>query len=222
MYARHVRPRLILGCLTVLLVACSVETATTAPHPLPAHMAAETVIRVNDCQGPATNPDPAVLATLPAFQPTIDDDWARIARTIPGGFAGVVIDTATGNPTILLTDTTQEAAAKVALAPILAQINPYFDVAHAGARPARWNADQLLNWYHYLLAAPIWHGQPLWTAANITSTDINEDINRISFGTLDATSQTEFASRLQSLDLPCDLVVVAVVVPPEALLLITH
>lgn len=212
MYARL---RVVLVCATVLFAACSDATATRT-YPTAAYMAAaDTVIRVNECAGPAVSLDPAILGTLPPFEPTIDDKWASIARTVPGGFAGVVTDTATGNPTILLTDTTQQAAAKVALAPIIAQMNSRFDVAHAVVRPARWNADQLLGWYHYLLGAPIWLGHSIWVGANITSTDIAEDMNRILIGTIDATSQVALASRLQSLNLPCSLVVVKVQAPAE-------
>jgi hypothetical protein len=162
---------------------------------------ADKLISVNDCAGPATSESAPITAT---FGRTIDDDWADIARTTPGGFAGVIYATPDGDPTILLTDTTQAAAAKSALKPLLAQMNPMFDVSGAAIRQARWNAAQLQDWYHYLVV------QPIWAGSNVTAADIDEAANRIRINTMDSISQASFASRLEGMGLPCALVVVGI------------
>jgi len=195
----YVPSRIICLCAIAVLAACSDMTQPSAPA-----ATAYRVIPVNDCSGPATSESVAITGT---FGRTIDDDWADIARTIPGGFAGVVYATAGGNPTILLTDTTQAASARAALKPLLAQMNPMFDVDGAAVRQARWNAAQLLDWHHYLAV------QPIWAGSNVTSTDIDEAANRIRINTADSVSQAAFVSRLTSMNLPCALVVVGVMAP---------
>jgi hypothetical protein len=44
-----------------------------------------------------------------------DDQWADLAREVPGGFAGVIL--ANGQPALFLRDTTKAARAKEALGP---------------------------------------------------------------------------------------------------------
>jgi hypothetical protein len=195
--------RLVYLCGFTLLAACSGVMAPASPTPL-----ADKVIAVNDCSGPATSESTPITAT---FGRTIDDDWADVARTTPGGFAGVIYATPGGDPTILLTDTTQAAAARSALKPLLAQMNPMFDVSGAAVRQARWNAAQLLDWHHYLVVQPIWDG------SNVTSTDIDEAANRIRINTADSVSQAAFVSRLASMNLPCALVVVGIMAPATIL-----
>lgn len=210
----HARPRVITLCATLLLAACS---ATTEPSPS-LKVAADKVIAVNDCQGPATSVSPAISATFQRSQiPTIDDLWADIARTTPGGFAGAMYDTETHKSTILLTDTTQAAAARVALKPIFAQMYPMFDVGSAVVRGVRWDSAQLLDWSYYLL------GQHIWVGTNVTASDIDEAANRIRIDTIDSTSQVALASRLGNMALPCSLVIVGIRLPAEMLpLRVTH
>ena len=189
--------RTVLLCAVPLLAACSGTTEPAArPEPTPRN-----VILVNDCSGPATSESVPINES---FGRTIDDDWADIARTTPGGFAGVIYATPGGDPTILLTDTAQAAAAKSALKPLFAQMGSQFPVSIAAVRQARWNAAQLLDWYHYL------YMQPIWAGANVTSTDINEAVNRIQINTADSVSQAAFISKLENMGLPCDLVRVGI------------
>mgnify|MGYP001544600045 FL=1 len=193
----HASSRVIYLCAIILLTACS---GLTEPSSAPAPVTDKRII-VNDCSGPATSASGSITAT---FLRTIDDDWADIARTTPGGFAGVIYATPGANPTILLTDTTQAAAAKAALKPLLAQMNPMFDVNSAAVRQARWNAAQLLDRYYYLAV------QPIWAGSNVTVTDIDEAANRIRISTIDSVSQASFVSRLERIGLPCALVVVGI------------
>lgn len=209
----HSRPHVITLCAALLLAACS---AATEPSPSP-RVVANKVIKVKDCQGPATSVSPAITTIQPSHTRTIDDIWADIARTTPGGFAGAMYDTATHRPTILLTDTTQAAAARVALKPIFAQMYPKFDVGSAVTRGVRWDSAQLLDWYYYVLA------QPIWVGTNVIAGDIDEAANRIRIDTIDSTSQVALASRLENMALPCSLVIVGTRLPVEILPLpVTH
>lgn len=198
--------RAILLLATALLAACS-DNPATAPV-----SAADRVVTVNDCRGPATSLDPAIAATFtrpPANMRNINDVWADIARTTPGGFAGISYGIGGGSPTIFLTDISQAAAARTALAPLLAQTNPTFDFAHAKIAQARWDSAQLLDWYLYLT------GQPIWSMANVivTSSGLDPTADRIRLNTADSTGQSLLVTQLESMSLPCDLIQVGIELP---------
>jgi hypothetical protein len=211
----HVRRKIAFACCfgaTVLLAACSGDVTAPVQPPDTTRL-----IRVNECVGPATSLSPAIAATFThdARYRTIDDMWADLARTAPGGFAGILYTAPTDVPTILLTDTTKAAAAKDAIAAFLVANNVSLDVRNANVAPARWDAAQLLDWYYYLLS------QPIWTDNNVTASDIDDVANRIRISTADSTSQTAFAQKMETLNLPCDLLVVGIQ-EPVALEALTH
>jgi hypothetical protein len=161
------------------------------------------LVRVRDCEGPATSLSPVIAALLPrrdgSMQP--DDYWADLAKEVPGGFAGGILSN--GQPVLLLTDTTKAAEAKQALAPKLHLSN--FDVSAAAVRPARWDFDQLVDWYNYLIIR-----SNFWWGVGITSGDKSESLNRIHFGVEDEGSRARLVEKLDGLDVPCDLIVVGV------------
>jgi len=201
-YARY---RTLLFLSAVLVAACS-DNSATGPG------AADRMVTVNDCRGPATSLDPAIAATFtrpPVNVRNVNDVWADIARTTPGGFAGISFEANGQSPKIYLTDVSQASAARTALAPILAQTYPTFDVAHATIAAARWNSAQLLDWYLYLT------GQPIWMMPNVTITTsgINSADNRIEISTADAAGRALLVSKLQSMSLPCDLIRVGIELP---------
>jgi hypothetical protein len=168
------------------------------------------------CQGPATSLSATLAAQLRSggFR-TVDDVFADLSRQVPGGFAGVVYDRpsnawrgtrpTTGGPVLLLTNPSQAAAAKSALAPAL----PHFDVAGAEVRPARWTFAQLYDWYRYL------GQQSIWSGSNVTMSDIDEVNNRIEVGVRDEQARTTLKAQLSSMGLPCDLVHVLIVPAAE-------
>jgi len=95
---------------------------------------------------------------------------------------------------IFLVDTTQRQAA---LAGLQGRLNVP-GLANAKVRAARWNFAQLAEWYRYLQVQPF--------GAQISSSDIDEAKNRITFGAPDSTSRAKIAQSLAKLDLPCYLV----------------
>lgn len=159
--------------------------------------------KVPDCNGPATSLNPAVAASLqPHTYLLPDDKWADLARQVPGGFAGVLyVD---NKPVLMLTDPSQSAAAKQALAPSF----PTFDVRGAEVRQARWDFAQLVDWFDYLTART-----PVWQTEGITSGDKDEAVNRISYGVLDAAARDRLVHTLAGIELPCDLIVIKITGP---------
>src|SRR3954471_19244375 len=98
----------------VTLLACSStfspqrgvpRTAPVAPVPLAA------------CDGPAMSLPDSLARALPVRSPgyTVDYTWANLARTTPGGFAGILYDSA-HTPVLWLTQPTFAADARHALA----------------------------------------------------------------------------------------------------------
>jgi hypothetical protein len=122
-----------------------------------------------------------------------DNQWADLATTVPGGFAGTFYDSA-HTPILMLTDPAQAAAAKEALAGKLGFLPQY-----ATVRQARWNFAQLVDWFDYLLPR---------LGASFSFADKDEAINRIRFGAASVEARERLVSALAQLPLPCDLVVV--------------
>jgi hypothetical protein len=167
-------------------------------------------LRVRDCAGPATSLPAELAATLePRPEPrTQDEQWADIARQVPGGFAGVLYDN--GQPVLMLTRPEEAQEAKAALA---SHFSPdFFDVARAEVRVARWDFAQLADWYAYLGTQGIWRPEN-----GVHSGDKNEAVNRIVYGVLDAAAKARVAGELDALGVPCDLVLVKIKPPIRAL-----
>jgi hypothetical protein len=131
-----------------------------------------------------------------------DDQWADLAERVPGGFAGILyVD---NKPVLMLTDPSEAAAAKRALAPALVG----FDVAGAAVHKARWNFAQLVNWYNFLGART-----SVWQTPGMTSGDKDEAINRIRYGVVDTAARETLLRTLAGIQLPCDLIAVEITGP---------
>jgi len=122
-----------------------------------------------------------------------DDAWADLAKTVPGGFAGVFRDSL-HRPVLLLTDPTRAAEAKQVMGRHLPFLSSDVDV-----RPARWDFAQLVDWFNYLLPHL---GVPL------TMADKDETVNRIRFSVASMELRDSLVHRLAMFPLPCDLVIV--------------
>src|SRR4051812_29370209 len=128
---------------------------------------------------------------------TVDDDWADLARTTPGGFAGLILEN--NAPVVFLVDTTQKQQALAAL-----QAKNFFpNVTSARVRAARWNFAQLAEWYRYFQLN-------VFANPGLAFADIDEAKNRIAFGVRDAASKSAVEQTLSKLDVPCYLVAVGV------------
>lgn len=163
-----------------------------------------TLTKVPDCIGPATSLSPAIAASLPPRTGNMrpDDNWADLAAQVPGGFAGVLyVDS---KPVLMLTDPSQAAAAKQALAPSI----PGFDVNGAEVRQARWDFAELVDWYNYLGVRT-----SVWQTDGITSGDKDEAINRIRFGVVDGAARDRLLHTLGDIALPCDLIAIEITGP---------
>ena len=123
-----------------------------------------------------------------------DEAWARLARTVPGGFAGVVYDTTIKTQVLMLTQPARAAEAEAALAKWLPGIGG------ATVREARWDFAQLVDWYNYLM--------PRMKGVGAVSSDKDENINRIEFGATSIAARDSVVRALSAFPLPCDLVVV--------------
>jgi hypothetical protein len=150
--------------------------------------------RVAECDGPATSLPDSLARRLPPrtgrMQP--DDKWADLARTVPGGFAGILRDS-THRLILRLTHPELAAEAKAALR---AQLPVALD--DAVVQPARWDFGQLVDWFNYL------HPRlPVAVAA-----DKDESLNRVRFSVTSIEAQDQVVRALAPLGLPCDLVVV--------------
>lgn len=157
-------------------------------------------VRVANCVGPASSlPDTVVAGFRASRGPvqTIDDLWADLADSLPGGFAGVLYDPGL-QPVLLLTQPELADAAKRALAPRI----PGFPVASAVVRQARWNFAQLVFWNYYF-----YKWLPL---SGLVMSDNNERLNRIHFGVLDQSARDRFIHALGVLSIPCDLVLITI------------
>jgi hypothetical protein len=188
--------------VVVFAAACAASTEPRGPQLRPS------LIRVADCDGPARSLDPAIAATLPPRSGLMrpDDQWADLALRVPGGFAGVMyVD---NKPVLMLTDPSQAAAAKQALAPEFVG----FDINGAEVRKVRWDFAQLVDWFNYLMIQT-----PLWRTATLTSGDKDEAINRIRYGVIDEAARERLLEALAGMDLPCDLIAVEIVKPAVAL-----
>jgi hypothetical protein len=177
-------------------LACS---ASTEPEQL-----APPFARIADCVGPARSLDPAIVATLPPRDGSMNPDhkWADLAQRVPGGFAGILL--VDSKPVLMLTDPARAAAAKEALAPEIA----WFDIRGAEVRKARWDFAQLVDWYTYLSVR-----SPDWLSSGWVSGDKDEAINRIRYGVLDSAALDELRQGLAAMELPCDLIALEITGP---------
>jgi hypothetical protein len=124
-----------------------------------------------------------------------DDRWADLAKQTPGGFAGLLYRN--GKPVIVLARPQEAEAAKASLAPLI----PNFPIRQATVEPGRWDFAQLVDWYNYLIQRT-----PLWSLG-VNSGDKSESDNRLRFGVRDSASLVRVRSLLESLPIPCDLVI---------------
>jgi hypothetical protein len=167
-------------------------------------------VRLDPCTGPATSLDPVFAAMLEWRGGVRDqnEQWADLARRVPGGFAGVMFDHA-GRPVLFLTDVTRAAEAKTALAGAFAD---RFDLANAEVRVARWNYAQLRDWQAYLT-----RNVPRSTNDGVNGFGIDVALNRLTFFVDDAAARDRLVETWSTMNLPvevpCDLVNIKVTGP---------
>jgi hypothetical protein len=151
----------------------------------------------------------AALPPLNGRFDTPDDEWARAAREVPGGWGGLLY--VQGRLTLYLVDPGQRDAAVSALERLLAgtghaRVVP--ELRGAAVRQGRWDFAQLYDWYRYL-------DQSVWQVGGMTSSDIDEGANRITYGVVDQDARQRLERHLRTLDIPCYLVAIEIRPPVQ-------
>jgi hypothetical protein len=156
--------------------------------------------------GDARSLDPALR--LPAATTnTIDDQWATLARQVPGGWGGFFLDSVS-QPTVYLVHPQRRQEALGALHADGVGL-PLYDIRTSQVWQGRWDFAQLYDWYRYVNVRA-------WAVNGLYWTDIDEAHNRLAYG-VDTTAKGELEALFVTLDLPCDLVTVTVSAPVTAL-----
>lgn len=174
---------------SLALAACGTHSAGTPAVPQPA------AVHLAQCSGPATSLPDSLARQLPRRTGRMmpDDQWADLANAVPGGFAGVLYDSA-HTPILMLTQPERAAAAKEAL---VGRLN--FPLAQATVRKARWDFAQLVDWFNYIFPR---------LGVGPVAADKDEALNRIRFSVTSIELRDQVVRALAALPLPCDLVVV--------------
>jgi hypothetical protein len=152
---------------------------------------------------PAVSVPAAARESLPNgvhFSST-EENWARVAREIPGGFGGVIRQD--GGLLVYLVDTTQRTEAAAAL--IARRVVSSSDAPRI--RAARWSFDQLYDWNRYIILR---YSLP---NRDVIGWGIDEHKNRLAFDVVDESSRKRVVGALADLHLPCFLVEVEVTGP---------
>lgn len=105
-----------------------------------------------DCD--PTAPGPSIAqARLDSVPPrpteprTVDDEWAAIARQVPGGWGGLFLENQI--PTIYLVDPSKREEAIEVLIALGIGGGELFDLREARVRQGRWDFAQLYDWRWY-------------------------------------------------------------------------
>ena len=176
--------------------ACSGAKSITAPPP--------EIPKFSCLSNSATFRLPADLrATLPLFKLGMPDDaYESISQSVPGGFAGVFFEDDHYVMTFVDPPKADQARAAIQQAFVNFGVGgTRIDARTAEIRGVRWTFAELAEWDRYILISI--HNNPV---AGISSSDIDEHANTLSFGVIDETSRAHLEARLASLGVSCNLV----------------
>jgi hypothetical protein len=137
--------------------------------------------------------------TLPTFgarRP--DDEFVSISQSVPGGFAGVFFEEGHYFLTFVDPATANEARSEIQQA--FTSRGFGIDVTTAEIRGARWTFAELDEWFRYIIPKLVGPG------SGISSIDIDEKANTISFGVIDETARGDLEAQLASIGVSCNLV----------------
>jgi hypothetical protein len=187
----------VVGFLVVAgIAACSGATQISAPPP--------EIPKFTCLSNSATFRLPADLrATLPLFKLGMPDDaYNSISQSVPGGFAGVFFEDNHYVMTFVDPEKADQARAEIQQAFVNFGVGgTRIDARTAEIRGVRWTIAELAEWDRYILIGI--HNNPV---SGISSSDIDEHANTLSFGVIDETSRAQLEARLASLGISCNLV----------------
>ena len=141
-------------------------------------------------------------ATLPPAvgQRVPDDAFVSISQSVPGGFAGVFIENDRFVLTFVDPPIADQFRPEIQQAFASRGFGSEIDVATAEFRAARWTFAELDEWYRYIIPKLFGPG------SGISSSDIDERANTISFGVIDEAARARLETQLTSLGVSCNLV----------------
>jgi len=121
---------------------------------------------------------------------------------VPGGFAGIYLDTTNNRTVMTFVDT---VAARRALGQIEQVWDsqsdvPTVDFRTVELRGARWTFAELDEWYRYI------EPRVFGPDSGVSSSDIDEVANTIAFGVIDETARKDLEHQLAALGVSCNLV----------------
>jgi hypothetical protein len=152
-------------------------------------------------------PSSMVPASPPAI-PGLDDDgsrtaqWAKIARTVPGGFAGIVRKPGDRWELLMVDPARRDTLISVVARRLRMQSTSSQPVLPS-IRQVRWNYAQLYDWYRLLLAREVSKNAPV-------SIEIDEFNNRILIEVPDKLERLRILRRVEAIGVPCFLIAVRV------------
>lgn len=176
--------------------ACSGAAAISAPPP--------EVPKFTCLSNSATFRLPADLrATVSTFKLGMPDDaYESISQSVPGGFAGLFLEDNHYVMTFVNPVTADQARAQIQQGFVSAGLDFHgFDAKTAEIRGVQWSFAELAEWDRYILIGI--HSNPV---PGISSSDIDEHANTLSFGVIDETSRAQLEARLATLGVSCNLV----------------
>lgn len=134
----------------------------------------------------------------PTGRHNLNDEWADIARQVPGGWGGAFL--VNGQFTMYLVQPDRREKAIAALISL-----GFGNTAVRGAEvwQGRWDFAQLYDWRRYINLTVGWR-------EGLVFSDLDEFQNRIVFGVRGAEAAGSVEALLDALHLPCELVVLEV------------
>jgi hypothetical protein len=142
-------------------------------------------------------PAASQAALLPSQYQTIDDIWASVSRTQPGGWAGGFVDN--GKMVLAFVDPVAGRPALPQILTTLGNVAPGRSWDNAELRQVMWSFAQLDDWYRYVMQkVPLTNG--------ISVTDIDEKDNAVMFGVISEEARTRLINALNAAAIPCNLV----------------
>jgi len=150
----------------------------------------------------STNPQPELgaapeelLANASAVPNNNDSTWVRLAREVPGGFAGIYLKH--GALVLALTQPEKKLDAIAALTARHLELPPRVDLRDAIVERVRWNFAQLYDWSRYVF--------PRVHMKGLVMADLDELHNSVTIGILQQDTASVNAD-LKKLSLPSGLV----------------
>ena len=187
----------VLGFFVVAgIAACSGATQISAPPP--------EIPKFTCLSNSATFRLPADLrATLPLFKLGMPDDaYNSISQSVPGGFAGVFFEDNHYVMTFVNPARADQARAQIQQAFVSAGLDfRGFDAKTAEIRGVQWSFGELAEWHRYIAISL--HAAPV---SGISSSDIDEHANTLSYGVIDEAARAQLEARLSALGVSCNLV----------------